>query len=180
MTGFDLLEFRPLEEEINFKPIEDNYKITLPPIYKNFLSSFLFKKNLNTDRSFFYYPNLSSGEISFPFKDIYQNLESTIGTSDDEIIEQKLILIATSRYGFYIGTIGNQTDKIFTRDYSLNNSLISVANNIFEFLRGVTNNLKYSAKTEKQYRKFMIDIGYDGEDLELEIMYWKNYKKNQP
>lgn len=64
------------------------------------MSSFLFKENIETDRSFFYYPDLSSGEVSFPFKHINQNLDSTLGTSDDEIIKQNLILVATSRYAF--------------------------------------------------------------------------------
>ena len=120
---------------------------------------------------------MAGGEVTFPFLGgIEENLKSTLNSSDEEIIDRKLILIATNRYGFYVGTSADDQDKVFTMTKSTEGSLKIVVNNIFEFLRGITDNLSDSADTEEEYRQFMISLGYEDDDLEHEIEEWKDYK----
>lgn len=177
MTGLNLLKSRSLKEKLDFRTIEKSYGILIPPILKVFFDSFEWDNTLVDGKDFHYYPELAGGEVSFPFiGGIEENLKSTFDSSDEEIINRKLILIASNRYGFYVGTLGGEQDKVLTKTKSTEGSFKVVADNIFEFLRGVTDNLSDSADTEEEYRQFMISLGYDDDDLEDEIDDWKSHK----
>lgn len=104
-TGLDLLKNRSLKENINIENIEKSYEIVIPPILKVFVQYFEFKKELINNKSFYYYPDLSGGEVTFPFQEIESNIKASIGSSDEEIINKKLIILASNRFGFYVGTI---------------------------------------------------------------------------
>ncbi|GAA5044689.1 hypothetical protein GCM10011506_15890 [Marivirga lumbricoides] len=177
MNGLNLLKSRSLKEKLDFLAIEESYDILIPPILKVFFDSFEWDNTLVDGKEFYYYPELVGGEVAFPFvSGIEENLKSTVNSSDEEIIDRKLILIATNRYGFYVGTLDDEQDKILTKTKSTEGGFKVVADNIFEFLRGITDNLSDSADTEEEYRQFMISLGYEDDDLEDEIDDWKNYK----
>jgi len=177
INGLDLLKSRSLKEKLDFSAIEESYTVLIPPILKVFLNSFEWDKILVDGKEFHYYPELSGGEVTFPFTDgIEGSLKSTVNSSDEEIINRKLILIATNRYGFYVGTLDEERDKILTKTKSTEGSFKVVADNIFEFLRGITDNLSDVADTEEEFRQFMLSLGYEDDDLEDEIDDWKNYR----
>ena len=167
MTGLKLIEERSLKERLDFEELHSKYTIVLPPIFRLFLETYKWNSKLTMNKSFYYYPELAGGEISFPFNNIDENIASTIGSSDDEIIDRKLILIAQSRFGYYIGTINDDKDKVFTKTTSLEGSFKVVANNVFEFLRGVTDNLSEVAESVEEYSGFMKDLGYEEDEIEV-------------
>ena len=131
-TVLDFLESRPLKEEIDFLRIEKRYGIMIPPVFKIFLKTFKWNTTL-LSKEFFYYPELAGGEITFPFENIDKNIESTINSSDEEVLKRKLILLGNNRFGFYVGTEEGEKDKIFTRTTSLEGSFIVIADNVFDF-----------------------------------------------
>ncbi|WP_047789794.1 SMI1/KNR4 family protein [Tenacibaculum mesophilum] len=175
-TGLDLLKSRPLKEKIDFSRIEKRYGVIIPPVYKIFIESFKWDETLIREHFFYYYPELVGGEVTFPYENLEDALISTLSSSDEEVLNRKLILLASNRYGFYVGTQGEEKDKILTKINSLEDSFIVVADNIFDFLRGITDNLSDSADSVEEYRNFMISLGYEDEDLEDEIEDWKDYK----
>lgn len=176
MTGLDLLKSRTLKNKVDVDSIAVSFEIKIPSLLRVFIESFQWNSELVEGKIFYYYPELAGGELSFQFNSIEDCLRSTIGSSDEDVIDRKLVLFATNRYGFYVGTIGDDADKVFTRTKSTARSFKVVADNVFEFLRGVTDNLSDVADTEKEYRSFMIAMGYEDEDLEQEIADWKVYK----
>lgn len=175
-TGIDLFKIRPLGKNDDLHRLESNYNIKIPPIYRLFNETFQRDFNLMEGENFYYYPELSGGEITFPFKSIEDSIKSTIGSSDEELIDRKLLLVATNRFGFYLGTIKEDSDKIFTKIKSIEGTFKIVADNIFEFLRGVTDNLSDAAESEEQYRQFLVQLGFEGDELENEVNDWKVYK----
>ena len=179
ITGLDLIEGRPLKDIVDIDALEKKYKITLPPIFRVFAESFRWKPDVTGDRHFYYYPELSGGEVYFPFPTVESNIVSTSGMTDDEIDERKFILIAENRYGIFLGTAKGEEDKIFMKMTSVEGSFKCIADTIFEFLRGITDNLLQLEATEKEYRSYMTALGYEGEDLEDEVNYWKSYKASQ-
>lgn len=178
MIGHDITKPRLLSEKVDIEAIEKKFGVKIPSQYKMFLESFMWREEAVKGKHFYYYPDLSCGELTFPYPDIEDNIRASLGSSDDEILGQKLIVLASSRYGFYVGTVGDSTDKVLAKTNSSEGFKV-VANNVFEFLRGVTNNLSDVAESEEEYRRFMIQLGYEDDDLEQQIIDWKTYKSSE-
>lgn len=176
MTGLELIKPRPLRDNDDIGALESQYNISIPPIFKLFCQSFAWKTEVLNGKEFHYYPNLTGGEIIFPYTNLESHLSSTRGGTDTEIDENKVILLANNRFGIFVGTMGDQVDKVLLRTRSIEGSFTVIADNVFEFLRGITDNLSDSAETEDEYRDFMIAMGYEDEDLAEEIEDWKAYK----
>jgi len=175
----DLLKMRNRKEKVDIDSLEKRYDIIFPPIFRTFIESFKWIPEMTVDKIYHYYPYLLGGEITFPFADIESNLQATKGSTDDDIVQRKLILFASSRYGIFVGTEDENLDKVLISTHSLDGDYKIIANNVFEFLRGVTDNLSDVAETVEEYRSFMEALGYEDEDLEYEIEDWKIYKQNR-
>lgn len=178
INGFDLIEACDKNDSIDLEHYEKHYKLILPPIFKAFAKNFKWKADLLEGTEFFYTPELELGELYFRCHTIEQHFRYTYEMEDGDIDDHKFILIAASRYGVYLGTKGKDADKIFMGTQSTRGSYKIVAENIFDFLRHITNNLQEYATSSEEYRDYMIALGSEDEDIDFQVHHWEtNYKK---
>ncbi|TKD62294.1 hypothetical protein [Flavobacterium sp. ASW18X] len=175
MIGFDFIIskiFKGKEHEEYFSLIDN-----LPPIFKVFAINFDWTEKA-TSTSLYFLPYLRGGEIElngWNYKDVFSK---PIIENDPWMAENGFICIATSNKGIFVGTKGEYKDKIFSTENTLDNSIIEIADNIFEFVRGLTDSISLVAESPEEYREFMLELGFEGEELDDEVAEWVNWKKN--
>ena len=176
--GTDFLEskiYRNISESSLNKKLVD-----LPPIFKIFVENFKWNyRIIKYDKPVYFLPYLIGGEVYLDKWNYEEIFSKPIDYSTDNLEELAFITIATTREGIHVGTKGEDIDKIFTFKDSLENSHIQIADNIFHFVNGLTNNISNSAETETEYRNYMTDVGYYGDELEEEVNDWKKWKSKQ-
>ena len=176
--GIDFLEsriYRNISESSLNKKLVD-----LPPIFKIFVENFKWNnKIIKEDKPLYFLPYLKGGEVYLDKWEYEEIFSKPIVFSTDNLEELAFITIGTAREGIHVGTKGEHIDKIFTFENSLENSHIQIADNIFQFVNGLTNNILKIAETETEYRNYMTDLGYYGDDLEEEVNYWNKWKSEQ-
>lgn len=175
--GFDFLE------SILFKGVDrvDNRSLIkeLPPIFRLFVENFQWNEEAKNCESLFFIPYLSGGEISVRGWNYREMFSKDFVYEDDFLEENGFVCIATSNRGIYLGTKGEHIDKIFSTRSSLDESLVLVANNMFEFVRGLTDNISCAADSEDEFRRYMVELGYEDDDLEEEVKSWIEWRKKQ-
>ncbi|MFT6335935.1 MAG: hypothetical protein ACJATI_002690 [Halioglobus sp.] len=172
LNGINLFETRHYFENFEFEKIELKYDYKIPPILKVFYHTFKWKELDYNELSFYFYPFLKYGDIQFYAHSIEDMIKYSLNTNDDDIIENKLLYLATGYKNIFVGTKDNQIDKIILDD---SGEFIILADNIFTFLRGITDNLVKTARTKEEYMTFMSHLGFEGTELEEEGEEWKKY-----
>ena len=161
------------------KEHEENYLLNanLPSIFKLFVKNFDWTEKA-TSTSLYFLPYLRGGEIElngWDYKDIFTK---PLIENDLWMAENGFICIATSNKGIFVGTKGEYKDKIFSTENSLEDSIVEIADNIFEFVRGLTDSISLVAESPEEYREYMIELGYEDEELDYEVAEWVKWKVN--
>ena len=155
-----------------------NKLVDLPPIFKVFIENFKWNQKLiEVDNNIYFLPYLKGGEVDLNKWNYEEIFSKPIVFRSDNLEKLGFITIATTREGIHIGTKGEYIDKVFTFENSLENSHVQIADNIFQFVNGLTNNISMCAETESEYRSYMIQLGYFGNDLEQEVNDWNKWKQ---
>ena len=175
MTGFDFVNSKI------FKGIATKESLVLndclPPVFRLFIENFDWSDKA-TSTTLYFLPYLKGGEIQlsgWSYKEIFSK---SLIENDPWMAENGFICIATSNKGIYIGTKGDYKDKIVTTEYGLDDSIIVIADNIIEFVRGLTDNILMAVESQEEYRNYLIELGYEDEDLEDEVSEWIKWKDN--
>ncbi len=174
MIGFDFVKskiFKGKNHKENFV-LNDN----LPPIFKLFINNFDWTEN-TTSTSLYFLPYLQGGEVYLKDWNYKKIFSKSIIENDPWMEENGFISIASSNKGIFLGIKDYYKDKIVSTEYSLDDSIVIIADNIFEFVRGLTDNVTSAAESSEEYRKYMIDLGYEKEDLEKEVNDWLEWKE---
>ena len=149
---FNFLQFR--DEILNIDNIEADYNIKLPPIYRAFITtfkpyfnSFKIDDGIDGDKFEFISPKYFSGsskqEFSIDDNSIcpmeFKEPHKLLNVSKNQMWagwEGDIIFIAEHSYygGLMLGIKENNADKIYHND---GGSTTFIANNIFEFLKGI-------------------------------------------
>jgi hypothetical protein len=172
-----ILKLRNTNDSCKAEDLESKFDFKLPPIYKLFAETFYLgvdamirevyyekKSNDYFDcKSYVYFFNGENvGFSHFVELDKAFNVYSS-GNLSDSIYQRKIFPFGSSDgNGLYVGTQGIDCDKIFW-DRADGDSLVAVANNSFEFLRGIIVN-----DVEEEFL-------YGG--IKLSQLY-KNYEEN--
>ncbi len=174
ITGFDLFDKKHFFDKTDYNALEIEHGYSIPPILKTFFDTHAWKNLDFAELSFFFFPNLTYGDIYFHAHSIESMIQFALDTDDDDIIENKLIYLASGFKNIYIGTVGPQKDKILLDD---SGDFIEIAENIFSFFLGITDNLLQTARTKEEYLAFKEQQGFEGEELTQEGEDWLKYKK---
>ena len=157
-NGLELLKIRALNETIDVSKFEEDNNLLLPNIYKVFQQTYY----LGKDKTFFHekYLNPSSDRLNgfmiqkfdsfFTSKAIMLNslysIEETmeimkmIFPKEDDVWQQGLLLIGENdlNESFFVGINNENIDKIYWERTDLSPRFIQIADNIFEFIRGIS------------------------------------------
>ena len=175
ITGFEIFEPRNRNERPELEELENEYKIKLPPIFRSFVKHFRWKKELIENEDFWFTGALNLGEFNFRCKTLEQHFRFTFEIGDEEILEREFLLLAASSYSVFLGTKGNEVDKIIMGTGSTKGDYMIVAENIFDFLECVTTDVGEFASSEDEYVKFLKELGYAEDELEHEVNYWQEH-----
>ncbi len=176
-SGLDFLEANIFKGGISHSITRES--IELPPIFSLFIKNFRWSQTAISAEGLFYLPFLKGGEIYFDGWN-YQEIFSKPIVFDEDYMEQRgMIPVATSNKGIYLGTKGADIDNIFSTENSLEDSFVQIADNIFEFIRGLTDNISMASTSEKEFTKYMTDLGYEDEELREEVLTWIAWKEKQ-
>lgn len=171
----EIIKLKTLKERLADKETLNKYQ--LPPVLTLFVKNFKIEESTGLDIFYYYLPFLEGGEVTFPVTTIEHMIESS--RSDEEVVSRGYIQIATNRLGVYIGTVGEEADKVIVKTKSTQGNFKVVAQNVFEFFAGLTDNLSNAANSVEEYTNYMIALGYEGDDLEDEIEAWLEYRLRQ-
>jgi len=176
MTGFDFVDSKI------FRGIKTKESLVLndclPTIFRLFIENFDWTDKA-TSTSLYFIPFLQGGEIHLSGWNYKEIFSKPLIENDSWMSENGFICIASSNKGIYLGTKGVYKDKIVSTEYALDNSIIVIADNILEFVRGLTDNLSMTAESQEEYRSYMIELGYEDEDLEDEVSEWVKWRETK-
>jgi hypothetical protein len=167
--GFELIEFRELNENVDFLELESKYELILPPILKTCIRHFKLEselKNLkfmdseNTENQLGTV-KFESENISLLFnnficlKDIY--IEWNGGGKFEEWMDYGVVRIGhfgeVGGGGLCVGCSEINMDEIWQLNWDDKNSNRKITNNIFEFIRGLKFTTEFSELKEDEYTK---------------------------
>ena len=158
-NGLELLKIRPLNETLDISNFEKKHSLILPCIYKVFQQTYYLRKESTFSYDKYFNPNSSrlNGFMIQSFDSLYTNKEIMINSlysleesielikiifteEDNEIWEKGLFLIGENDLNeyFFVGVNGENKDNIYWERTDLNPRFIKIANNIFEFIRGIS------------------------------------------
>ena len=175
ISGLELFEARDRTNPLDLKALEEKYEIKLPPVFRSFLKNFKWNAAVIEDQEFWFTNALGLGEINFRCQTAEQHFRFTYEMGDRYIEDRGLVLLAACRYGVYVGTKGEEIDKIIMGTESTESNYMIVADDIFEFLRFITTDVGAFANSVAEYVMFLKDLGYDEDEIEHEIDYWKEH-----
>lgn len=169
--GFELIPTRPISEKLDVDVLEDFYSIKIPPLYKVFAETFVLRedlilsdKYLSSNGSLFhasYFVYEENREVMFGgFNDLDKAL--SLKSEVDEWNFNGYIPIGYCGFngGIVLGTEGESIDKIILHDFDGDTEFTLIADNIFEFVRGLVlvpvneAHLKDGLKFSHFYRKW--------------------------
>jgi hypothetical protein len=155
-----IFKFREIQDSVDVTSLENKYGFQLPPIYKLFAETYL----LGEEHIYIEHYKLNDSNIMFPLTTCYYLFKDTnIGFSHFVAIEKAFFYYDSGSLGdleyerrhfpiasidiggLYVGTQGDERDKIFWNNEDGIYPQI-IANNVFEFLRGIINE-----KVEEEY-----------------------------
>lgn len=146
-----ILKYRNIHESVNLHELQSKYSFELPPIYKVFVETFCLGEDniirekylLKNSNDYFdcksYNFFFNEENIGFShFIEIEKAFEVySSGGLSDLVYEKKYFPIASSDgNGLYLGTTSIEADKVLW-DGADGNIPKIIANNVFEFLRGI-------------------------------------------
>lgn len=180
MNGVEVLITRSTNNPINIDAIEKEFGIEIPPIFRILTENFEWNPKLieEPEKVFHFIPDFSIGDFSIPYGDLRGAITSSIN-NDDEIDEKKWILVANSTYGTFLGTKGEEKDKIIVRTSSLEGKYKVIANNIFEFIRGLTSNIYTCFETADDFKQYLIESGELEDQINFLLKLYPSRKKQQ-
>lgn len=147
--GFELLMTRNWNDRINIEEIQIKNNIQLPPIFKLFIETFeLDYEKIERDKLIKEgekFPYYLSDFIYEPDKNInfagFNSIETIIKIKEDDEdwVKNKYLPIGYCSFngGLLVGTIGENIDKIILHDYEREPYFRVIANDIFEFVKGL-------------------------------------------
>lgn len=149
-TGLALLKGRQLRDNINVSDLEKKYNFNLSPLYKIFVETFylgeehIYREKFYSEKfndyfdcsTYIFMPNKDVGFIHFVDIEKAFEIYSFGGLSDLDYQKNFFPVGVSDGNGLYLGTVGNDIDKIFFDDTDGTPPKV-IANNIFEFLRGI-------------------------------------------
>ncbi|SNQ45035.1 hypothetical protein [Cellulophaga lytica] len=168
-NGFEFIENRPLGEIIDFKKWEDKYQLVLPPIFKTFIENFKIESELKNikfldsdeDESQLGTIRFNNGNISIlisnfmSIKDIYTDWKG--GGEFEEWEKYGIIRIGhlgeSGGGGICIGNTDRNKDEIWQLNWDTPEYNRKIANNIFEFVRGLSFTTEFSNLDRIDYPK---------------------------
>ena len=176
LNGFDYFKTRHAFEEDTYQEIEAKYGYIIPPMLRAFATTFEWKDLDHDKLCFYFYPNLAIGNIEFHARTLEDMVRFAATANDDDVIDNKLIMLGTAIRNIYIGTLGEQADKILLDD---SGELVVIADDIFSFFRGITDNLVQTARSKEEFVSFKQQLGYEGDELIHEGEVWLKYNNSQ-
>ena len=166
-NGFELIEFRKLNENICFEEFESKYKLGLPPIFKNFATNFKLETELKSikyidsedDENQLGTVKFESRNISLLFnnfislKNIY--VEWNTSGKFEEWAEYGIVRIGhfgeVGGGGLCVGCTEGNMDEIWQLNWDDKKLNRKISNDIFEFCRGLKFTNEYSELKEAEY-----------------------------
>lgn len=153
-TGFELFKTRPFNDILDIPKFEKDNNILLAPLYKTFISTFYVGKDkiigemlmhpkfgFKVDlMSMTYYPNEKAILLyNFLGLDDIKNIYSELFSEDIEITQNNLLPIGECGMSWMlmVGLKGINADNIFLEKPDMSPRFIFIAENIFEFIRGL-------------------------------------------
>lgn len=169
--GFELLQTRQVKDNIDIGKIEADYSIKLPPLYRIFVETFVLgddliksDKYITSDGSHFhasYFVYEINKEVMFGG---FNDLDKTLSLKDEIESWSSNGYLPIGYCGFNGGIIlgiqGDKADKIILHDFDSETEFIPIADNVFEFVRGLVlvpideNQLKGNAKFDQLYKNW--------------------------
>ena len=175
--GLELLFSRSLNSNIDVEALEAIHNITLPPLYKIFIKSFIIgDNNILCEKTILdsAYKNAFTYFIYEPNPDIifsgFNEIEKALGIRhlDDTWMEKKYLPIGYCGFngGVLLGTTESDKDKIIIEMVDLEPRFSILAENIFEFVRGLVlvSNSKVDIDKTKLYKNWGEDFWRIRED----------------
>jgi hypothetical protein len=149
-SGFQLLRTRGLHESIDIDVLEKRYQLTLPPKYRLFCEIFILgdesliidqytaSGNANDLRHCSFYTYAPNREVRFAG---FNALEKVFEYSQnvDEWIDKKLLPIGHVGFNgaILLGTQASEQDKVVLHDFDRSPEYTILADDIFQFMKGV-------------------------------------------
>ena len=153
--GFNFFETRTPQDEIAIASLEEKYGLILPNLYKLFACTFkLGEKNFVTMK--FKHPNYSRpftlGQIEYKIKNSTTSIPITGFFDIEQVLSmwangvkeefewqnfQLLFIASLSIGGLYLGINAEKKDRIYMINWDSDRDYELLADNIFEFVRGL-------------------------------------------
>ena len=136
-TGFQLLKTRLINKPCeDLDALEQKYDIKLPPLYRLYYQTFE-PKLITPNRGVIYYPD---GNVGFEY--FNESIENTIKIFKAEPTNYKGCMLPVITSGMHTGGIcvcisGENHDKIYIDNEMFDDQFELIADNIFEFVKGL-------------------------------------------
>lgn len=154
--------------------LESLFGNTFPPKLKQFLTEYEWADFVNEDTVFNSITHPEVGDLEIIKRSPMDTIAFTVKADHPDVNQDKGLMIFKSIFGIYVSTAEGKKDMVFAKPLR-GADFIKVADDIFEFLDSLTDNLIGDCSTEEQYRNCMIKMGFEDEDLEEEVSEWKLY-----
>lgn len=153
--GFEVIKTRPINENVNIGILEEEYSIKLPMLYRVFCQYFqggdfaseMYQVDGKQDLAYCagtYYEPKGKGDFNIGITSIYTLQEvfdkrAKLFGYGDEDIERGLLRIADIGMGggLFVGTMGDENDKIILCIWDNDPPYEIIADNIFHFIQGL-------------------------------------------
>lgn len=149
-SGFQLLRTRGLDESIDIDRLEKQYQLKLPPKYRLFCETFILgdeslmfdqytaSGNANDLRHCSFYVYAPNTEVRFAGFNTPENAFE-YSQNVDEWIDKKYLPIGHVGFNgaIVVGTQASDQDKIFLHDFDSSPEYTVLADDIFQFMKGV-------------------------------------------
>ena len=86
-------------------------------------------------------------------------------------------MIFGSRRGVIVGIKEENQDQVYAKNSS-DQEFMKVANDIFQFIEGLTDTPIEKAESENEYKLYLQRVGYEGEELDKKTKHWELYRKH--
>jgi len=177
LVGKDLISLRKNKKDIKHKEIRALIGCALPPKLTSFLENYEWSDKFDSDASLIYFPEPRIGDLSRIGEDPIDIINFTINSGYDEVNEFGGIMIFGSRRGVIVGIKEENQDQVYAKNSS-DQEFMKVANDIFQFIEGLTDTPIEKAESENEYKLYLQRVGYEGEELDKKTKHWELYRKH--